>query len=655
MTGRLPYAVAVIDGMFAPGKGAIPLRATGLRSFIKLGTDQTRKSSYGEPRGALAALAERLGHVIAQLAADGSNYREVLRMWAATFMHGIMTYAPGDFQRIEVALERYLEIFDKYERIFHQAFVAEDVSADNNYDNLEFLGDGVYKNALVFYLWRELRIQNKTIATTLKHIHENTKALSDLARIFHMDKLARSNGSKQADALNEDIFESVLGVLQCVQWEIQRDPSMPESAALAADSGFANRLVRMIFRCSDARYEYAIAPKTFMTGLQGMFRDMPEKMMSTASQTADKHVIIFRTPPSVVARMAQMFNSDARALGKILNCTFETEDEKVTAKHFSTLIHEKLIELLAAPNINITYQTFQSHMNRKIAPREFHERLDQLAVRAAEKGYWLALNIPVVSRKATGRLIVHAVLYHNDPTRVLRRAEVEGYGEVDRNRVFTELLDKAEDLIELARPIDTKWHPGSSTVGGFKMTGDTTDDDIGIQAPTHARAPVPKAPWAADAAKTVVDTGTILHSAIAGNAVAPEAPILAPRVLTLQDMFAEYYKNMRVATLTHELLVEANVNRNTAKGIALEFASGPRIMILSPDANNLGYAVSDVKAIPSRPGSARGDATFAVKIFGTPPAWLPVLYTKMGGLVEVSGTQINAGSIASNLTVGAPP
>jgi hypothetical protein len=660
MTGRLPYAVAVIDGLFAAGKGAVPLRDSGLRSFVKLSADQTRKSSYGEPRGALAALTVRLGEAVAQLAPDGSNYREVLRLWMGMFMHGIMTYAPSGFVRVDVTLERYLEVFDRYERIFHQAFVAEDVSADNNYENLEFLGDGVYKNAVVFFLWRELGIQNKTIATTLKHIHENTKALSDLAKMFHMDKLARSNGSKQVDALNEDVFEGVLGVLQRVQWEIQRDPHSPEHAALTADCGFANRLVRLIFKCSDARYEYAIAPKTFITNLQDMFRDMPEKMRSTSSQTADRQVIIFKTPPSVVARMGQMFGSDTRELAKILNCTFESQDDSVTEKHFSTMVHERLIALLASPKIGITYQTFQGHKNRSIVPQEFHTRLSQLAIRAEAKGYWLALNIPPAGRKGGGRLIVHAVLYHNDPRRALRRAEVEGYGEVERERVFTELLDKAEKLIDSAREIDAKWRPGAATVGDFRMSGDTEDDDAGIHVPSHARAPIPRAPWAADAARTVVDSGTILHSAIAGNAVAHEGLASASRALTLQDMFAEYHKNKGIATLAHDLLVEANTDRSTAAGIAYEFREGPsRTMILSPDTNGLGYAVSDIRptAAPAGAPDRRAPATrgFSVNIYGTPPAWLVALYTRLEAVINITSTQLDAASIAASLTVDAPP
>ncbi len=651
MSGRLPYAIAVIDGLFLKDKGSIPLRDMGLRSFVKLGAEQTGKSTYGKPRGALESLSVALGKIVGPLKQDGSNYRTVLREWMGTFMHGIMSYSPSGYVRVDVTLERYLKLFEEYETIFHQAFVADSVSADNNYENLEFLGDGVYKNALVFFLWRELGIQNKTISTTLKHSHENTKALSDLARIFHMDALARSDGSKHPDALIEDVFEAVVGVLQTIQWEIQRDPSSPEHAALTTDCGFANRLVRLIFNCSDAKYEYSIPPKTFITTLEGMFRDASEKMKSTATQTADRHVIVFRTPPSIISRMALRFGSNAWELTRILNCTFESTDTQVSEKHFSATVHEKLITLLAGQGI--TYQSVQNHKNHLIAPPEFHKRLDILAQKAAAKGFWLGLVVSAASRKGAGRLIVDANLYHNDPRRPLQRVRQESLGTNDRS-LYTQLLDDAERLIDKAQKIDEKWHPGSKELGGFKMTGDVDADAPGIQVPSHARAPIAKAPWAADAARTIVDSGTILHSAVAGNAVAPEAP--NARALTLVDMFAEYYVRQKKATLRHDLLVTANTDERTAKGLLLEISEKTTTTaVLSPDESGKGYAVSFL-APPKEPGPPPKEPgySFSVEIYGTPPGWLKGLYERLRAKISISPGQLDASAVIANLTNGAP-
>ena len=588
---RLPYSRPVIEGMLEYGRGAIPLEDSQLSGFVNVTREKLSESTYGNITGPLKALSDMLGKMVSFLNPDGSNYRDVLKDWASVFMFGIMSYGNGPIKPIPTTLARYEELYDKYESTLIRAFICEDVSADNNYENLEFLGDATYKNALVFYLYRELRIQNKSIATVLKHTHENTKALSDLAKIFHMEPLILSKGTKKTDSLHEDVFESVLGAFQLLQWEIQRDTSAPEAAEFAADNGVANRLVRMIFKHSDARRDFRIPAKTFMETLRGLFANNKDEMKTVEKCTADSMIIVIATVRSVVSKIALSFGADMQKLSKVLNCRYESADPTVDAKHFSSTVYNDLVSKLEELGIGQT--DVQSYKNRAIAPKEFHERLNQLAVRATEKGYWIGLNVPKAV-KARGTLGIHATLYHDDPRRPIRRAEAEGYGMVDRMNVFTTLFDKLEEIINLAKPIPRKTASGGPGVE-FKLSG-AEDDNHMLNASPNARVKTLKPQWAADAATTAIDSGMVLHTGVAGTNLDTEAAGkgMSSRPPTAEEEFMGFYSGKpHYATISYSSYEEAVTNAAVQRSIVTELTNRGDVtfMTISKNAAHDDYVI----------------------------------------------------------------
>lgn len=622
---RLPYTVAAIERLMDWKAGGSPLAAGGelpRGGTLLMGEERLRRSNYGEPRGELKALAEALAGVVGGLGEDGGNYREILRLWFATLMDGVMRYGSalrvaggevraGVLRPASGGVPRYEALYDRYERVFARSFVAEDVSAEDNYEELEFLGDGVYKNALVFYLWRERRIRNKSILTVLKHTHENTKALSDLARLLSMDVLIRSKGAKHPDETREDVFEAVLGVLQIVEWEIQRDPRNPESAQFAASGGFAARLVRMIFENSDARYEDRIPPKTFLTTLSGAFAAGQEGLRSTEKVDADRQIISFRAPAAVVSQIAGTFGADPRALSRVLNARYESAEGSVHAKHFSQVVHDDVVERLR--RLGVTQHALYAHANRARVPPEFRQAFDGLGAEAQAKNFWLGVNVPKTARRA-GAYEINATFYHDDPHRSLPRAQVEAQGEAHRHQAFAELLARATALLRRtppARPPPPEKRRDMSAL--FELTPEDPEDPADPPAaPGGAPAPPrhrPQAPWAADAARTVVDGGGPILAGIAG--AKPDERPRGPKEAHTSILEGTH------DTLQPETLLGAAADPALLQALRAELrAPGPRPASVLLEAPGGGYAHLTI---------TRGDPPTARSRGALPPAAISAL------------------------------
>jgi len=525
---RLPYSITAIESMFERERASYPL-ASGARimrgTAVRFGDERLSRSNYGQLRGELLALSNNLHQVVRNLEEGQENYRDVLQEWFATLMHGIMSYNSG--LRVEGGIrslvllsasrgiEKYRELYSKYEHIFVRSFVSEEVSADDNYEELEFLGDSAYRTALISYMWRELRIRNKSVLTFLKHKHENTKSLSDLAKILHVDALVRTKGTKHLDATLEDVFEAVVGVMQIMEWEIQRNPNEPESAQFAASGGFAIRLVRMIFENSNARYEDRVAPKTFVTSLSTAFSVGREKILETAKTDAEHQIITFRTAPAIVSQIAGTFGADQRALSKILNCRYESSTGGSHAKHFSQVVYEDIVDRLA--KLGITQHSLNAYQNRVQVPVELRGAFENLTAKAKAKRLWLSVSVPKTADR-TGSYEIKSMLYHDDPHRIIPKTQTTVQGEADRMNAFRELMKLTDALIDRTPAVSDVGDKIRKTMNDvFKLTAEDSESQSSVPA-SVSRNSTHKAPWIIDAAQTVVQHGDTSHSGIAGSA-----------------------------------------------------------------------------------------------------------------------------------------
>jgi hypothetical protein len=533
---KLPFSVKYLESALEWKRGAVVLSNLGMRSTVRFSSETLNKMIYGNIRGPLLSLSKKLGRIVNNLLEDGSNYMSVLREWSATIMHGLLVYDIDEMHAQKITVQRYLDLFDRYQSTFARAFVAEDLSSDDNYEEIEIMGDATYKNALIFYFWRELHIRNKSITTVLRHTHENTKALFDLATIFGMDKLVRSKGSKRFYAVCEDVFESVIGTFQEMEWEIQADPRSPEFLFFSANNGFATRLVRMVFQNSDARQEYKIAPKTFITGLQGTFSTGADKMYIKEEFNNDMMMIVFKTPVAILNIMSQIFGCRVKDLTKVLNCTYMSEDPKAGSKHFSSIVYESIVTKLE--KLGITQQTFQAIKNRGMVPPLFHDRMNKLFAASIKKGYWIGISVPK-SSKGAKLLSVRCTLYHNDPTKSLPRAAVDGYLKENETDAFNTLFTKIESIIAKLPNIDVSVEkPIFNTV----IEKATEESATSTEHRSNSRSmPVNWREKAGDSSNYMVTRNNVLSSNIAGN---PENQIQDIIEQPLAKRFEEFYRSL---------------------------------------------------------------------------------------------------------------
>jgi dsRNA-specific ribonuclease/transposase-like protein len=440
---KLPFSRTFIEGALEFRKGALLL--TRDDTFHVVSKKRTMNGIYGKTTGALKKLSDELGEIVACL--NETNYEKVHRNWWVALMRGVVSYRVDNPDVGNPEL--YERIYDDHLEVFRSAFTTEEVDSANNYENLEFIGDSVFKHSLVEYFWSERNIRNKSIATVLKHTFENTKALSDLAQIFHMGALVRKSADteKHDDEIHEDVFEACMGVLREVQRMIQRNPSFPESALFTSDSGFANRIVRLVFENSGVTLTHFVPSKTFITSLSWQFERGSEKIQVTEKFSLASTTISIKTPLSVTSEMAHSFQCDTAALHSVLNATYSAAEANVHAKLFSQIVHDDLVHKLA--KLGITQQSVQNLKNRIIVPRELHPFLDRISAAATAKGYWIGFN---VQKKTNG---ISATLYHNQPDRTLRKFGLEFVSPADRLRAVDQILRKMEKIVETSSKIDS--------------------------------------------------------------------------------------------------------------------------------------------------------------------------------------------------------
>lgn len=469
------------------------------------------KPIYTNIRGPLKELSKRLKEVAKRV--DVDDYNVVLREWAATILHGVMSYSNSKIKAAARSIDEYKKLYDRYELTFKRAFIADDVNPENNYENLEYLGDGVYKNALVFYIWREMGIQDKSYATEMKHSHENTKALAQLAKIFQMTPLIRSAGSRHREALHEDVFESFLGVFQEMQWQIQRDPSTPEAAEFAADSGFANRLVRLVFENSDYPKDYSLPSKTFMSKLKNTFKEGDETLAMVENLAVTPPTITLRCSQRLVNQIAGVFGADSGKLFKIFNHVYVAEYADAYDKFFVAATYSKIESKLAT--IGINQDRFMQYMNRFVVPRELRDLLDQVFVMAENKGYTLNVNVPR-SKNTQTSMSAYVMFYCHDASRASIRAIRENFP-IDRKiENFEKLLRDALDKISSVKVAPRKIVVADDPDDEVEEVKKPTLDDVNIatvQQPTFKNA------WVANASTSVVKRPEIVNDAsVAGDA-----------------------------------------------------------------------------------------------------------------------------------------
>lgn len=420
------------------------------KNHVYVSDASLNKSTYTDIRGPLAAMSKRLKDIAAQGKLESRNYSAVLDAWASAFITGLVTYNPTPFKFV---LEPEDELFLKYSTLvkkfsteFVKVFTSEKASVNANYENYEFFGDSVYKNAIVTYFTRELNIRNKTIATVMKHHHENTKALSDLAEILGLTDLINNGGEEISAAVREDVFESLIGFMTYFEWELCRDTTSDNSMIFANGNSIVNRFVRMVFSNSDYTIPTNIAAKTFLTSIKRMFSEKGDEIRIDEASTQERAIITIKTSANIISNMARVFSVDRNELTKILHCTYTSKNVDVNIKTFANVVYSGVVEQLKS--IGIGQQEVQAYKNLKMIPRAKHQRMMALYNRALELGYWFGFNVPKKMRHmATTRISLEAVLYHDRKDYGLVHVTSEGPANEILSVIET-LLCKIEDVIK---------------------------------------------------------------------------------------------------------------------------------------------------------------------------------------------------------------
>lgn len=444
-----PYTAAQIEALFSRYAGSTPLVSKSSIGYKKISEKQLTKTLYPNPKGPLKELISNLKAEAEKL--NDSNYGDTVLEWMAIFLHGVMTCDVDKTGIVDVSLDRYRRIVQKYSRLIHRAFATESVSDIDNYENLEFLGDGVYKNALVFYFWRECKLYNKSAVSTIKHTHENMKALSDLAKMFSMIPFVVHKNDKHVDGIYEDVFEAVMGVFQIIQWDIQQDPGSKEFIPFSADSGFANRLVRLIFKNTDVILEGKVAHKTLFTTLSWQFAEGNSRLTTSAKESENHLYITVSAPRLVVMKIAQAFNVSYNELNGICNRRYDS-DSDAHPQWFSSVVHEDIMTSLA--KLGITEQAIHELKTLKSVPGHLAGALKTIFKSANAKGYWVGINKDI-SINSHQNIVLKGVLYHSNMFQPVQHKTISGPKHLIED-LYLKLFAKIKKMIEIAPPIKTK-------------------------------------------------------------------------------------------------------------------------------------------------------------------------------------------------------
>lgn len=100
---------------------------------------------------------------------------------------------------------------------WERAFTHESINFKDNYENLEFLGDGTVNYAFVLYLRRELKIEKSEYITNMLGYYMGTTYQPSITRKLELDRLIRKREEiKLSDNILEDVFESFFGVIELI-------------------------------------------------------------------------------------------------------------------------------------------------------------------------------------------------------------------------------------------------------------------------------------------------------------------------------------------------------------------------------------------------------------------------------------------------------
>lgn len=535
---RCPFGAKNIENLLSGRNMSVPILEIPQSIVFMVREDEIDEPIFSKPVGKLLDLSEKLGNIILNLSDDQSNYHTILRDWSIAFMHGILEYRKNDLRPELPDDNFYVDIFDQYAGVFKRAFVAEDVD-DDNYEDLEFLGDASYRAALTYQLIVEQGVKNKAYCTHLRHHFENTAALSNLARIFHMEPLIRSNGAKPTESLTEDVFESILGAFQILECEILRQPGTPVFDLLCANNGFTHRLVRMVFDCTTHDMDVKVPAKTFMTGFSFLFTVGGEKINIIDNMREFK--IAFATSPPVVALIARTFQVDAARLGKILNASYSMLDGGGNDKRFSHKVYTDTVNALMS--IGITQSAVQMHKNMREVPSIFHERMNTIGQTAVAKGYWLGINFPK-NIQTRAEKIVRGVFYHaarNKPTPAIEM----GLGD-NQLASYDDFFARLERLVERLSQIEVRSHINLENNIIATKVPLSLGSSLAAQGArfTSVRQP-PKTRWAHVAAKSVMTIGAEKKVPTAGKNETSTALVTQAHKNTLPEALLSFYVDWR--------------------------------------------------------------------------------------------------------------
>ena len=450
---RCPFKVKSLEDALSGRGMQIPVYETRTGTFFNLTKNEVDTPVFSKPTGYLKTLSETLGSIVSYMAEDGSNYTQVLREWCIAFMRGLLEYRKDDLRLEFPPPDLYEKIFARYEQVFRKVFVAEDVS-DENYEDLEFAGDAAYKSSLTFQLILVHGVKNKAVSTALRHHFEKTKAMANLAAIFHMEPIIRTNGSKRAEALSEDVCEAVMGAMEIVERALLQDPTTPEFALLAAKNGFAERMTRLVFDCTTYNMDVELPGKTFVVGFSHLFSVGGEKI-SVVDNAADYKIVLV-TPPSVVTLIAKTFAVDVAELGRVLNASFTMSDRSGNTKFFSSKVFDDIADRLA--ELGITQQAVQMHKNMRIIPALYHDRMNIIGQIVQNKGYWLGINLPK-NIKSHAEAVIQGVFYHNVRHRPTPKIEVPCRFIGDTSASYATLFEKLEAMAKRLTSIVSEQKP----------------------------------------------------------------------------------------------------------------------------------------------------------------------------------------------------
>lgn len=400
-----------------PGKVKLPIALSNAIAYLDLKTRDNKTNIYaeviqdeiidrndldlpyyGKIEGPLLGVKEKL-NAIAKTANE-SNIKDVMVSWMAYILWVLINYEENGTDAYinagKIPYEYYLMLCKQYTEIIHMAFVPEIIDPVQNNDDQEYDGDEDYKHAIVWYVRDRLGIRNKSISSEIKHNLEKTKPLADNARLFSIDLLLRVPEDKRHktilnkswDALLEDAFEAVCGVITHIENDIIHDSRAPDAKYLRHN--FMSRLVCLIFNNSNIDFSGNKPAKTFVAEIVQKY-SRREGKIELITRTDTKIIFRLDITEDAYSDLASKFNVAINDLRLTLGKAYKTEiNESIDEKKFLEKVYNTILNDLY--NIGVTRHAIQYIKNKNVLENSDHDAMTQLFEGAKAKGYILEIN-----------------------------------------------------------------------------------------------------------------------------------------------------------------------------------------------------------------------------------------------------------------------